>query len=269
MRYSAQNSKVAMSILILDIGNTRLKWGLFEGAGFGAKQLAAGACVLEDIEPVAGPALMALPKPDRIVGCVVAGEVVKRRVAGIMYPWNLKPQWIISQKEQCGVTSSYEFPWLLGSDRWAALIGAHAHQQDAPMLAVMVGTAVTVDCLDRDGRFLGGSILPGYGLMLRGLEMGTAGLRVPNGEMRDFPHFPVNTSDALMTGGTDAIAGAVERMYRRLNRVTGMAPDLILAGGASAKLSPMLDVPHTQIEHLVFDGLLEIAASTPANLPPR
>ena len=67
-----------------------------------------------------------------------------------------------------------------------------------------------------------------------------------------------------MTGGTDAIAGAVERMYRRLNRVAGVAPKLILAGGASAKLSPMLDVPHEQIEHLVFDGLLEIAAATPA-----
>ena len=253
-----------MSILVLDIGNTRLKWGLFENAAMNAPQIAAGACVLEDIEPVAGPALMALPRPDRIIGCVVAGEVVKRRVAGIMYPWGVRPQWIISQKEQCGVISGYDFPWLLGSDRWAALIGAHSRQIGLPTLAVMVGTAVTVDCLDADGKFLGGSILPGYGLMLRGLEMGTAGLRVPNGEMCDFPYFPTNTSDALMTGGTDAIAGAVERMYRRLNRVAGVAPKLILAGGASAKLSPMLDVPHEQIEHLVFDGLLEIAAATPA-----
>lgn len=261
-----------MSILVLDIGNTRLKWGLFEHAAFNAPQLAGGACLLEDIEPVAGPALMALPRPDRIIGCVVAGEVSKRRVVGIMYPWGLKPQWIISQKEQCGVTNGYDFPWLLGADRWAALIGAHARQTGLPTLAVMVGTAVTVDCLSVSGHFMGGAILPGYGLMLRGLEMGTAGLRVPNGEMRDFP---TNTSDALMTGGTDAIAGAIERMYRRLQRETGVAaPQVIIAGGASAKLSPMLDVPHVQVEHLVFDGLLAIAQSvsiapalTPAPAP--
>ena len=51
----------------------------------------------------------------------------------------------------------------------------------------MVGTAVTVDALDATGRFLGGLILPGFGLMLRALEMGTAGLKAPTGEVRDFP----------------------------------------------------------------------------------
>jgi type III pantothenate kinase len=72
----------------------------------------------------------------------------------------------------------------------------------------MVGTAVTVDALDAEGHFLGGLILPGFGLMLRALEQGTAGLRVPTGEVVDFP---TNTSDALMSGGAYAIAGAIER----------------------------------------------------------
>ena len=62
-----------------------------------------------------------------------------------------------------------------------------------PVLAVMVGTAVTVDAIDQDGRFLGGLIMPGFGLMYRALESGTAGLKVPTGEVRDFP---TNTSDA-------------------------------------------------------------------------
>jgi len=54
----------------------------------------------------------------------------------------------------------------------------------------MVGTAVTVDAPRRRRRFLGGLILPGFGVMLRALEMGTAGLKVPTGEVVDFPRIP-------------------------------------------------------------------------------
>ena len=115
-----------------------------------------------------------------------------------------------------GLVNGYDHPSRLGADRWVALAGARsrvlAAHQARPALVVMVGTAVTVDALDADGRFLGGLILPGFGVMLRALEMGTAGLKVPTGEVVDFP---TNTSDALMSGGANAIAGAIERQYRQ------------------------------------------------------
>ncbi|MDE2275821.1 MAG: type III pantothenate kinase, partial [Burkholderiales bacterium] len=122
-----------------------------------------------------------------------------------------------------------------------------------PALVVMVGTAVTVDALDADGRFLGGLILPGFGLMLRALEMGTAGLRVPTGEVVDFPS---NTSDALMSGGANAIAGAIERQARRLHARAGAAPLLLMTGGAAAKLAPITDLPFETVDTLIFEGLL-------------
>ena len=75
--------------------------------------------------------------------------------------------------------------------------------------------------------------------MLRALEMGTAGLKAPTGEAVDFP---TNTSDALMSGGSDAIAGAVERMHRKLHRHTGEAPVLIMSGGASVKLDSITEL---------------------------
>ena len=81
------------------------------------------------------------------------------------------------------------------------MIGAHARMRvqsgkalPKPMVVVMVGTAVTVEAIDASGKFLGGLILPGHGIMLRALESGTAGLRVPTGEVCEFP---TNTSDAL------------------------------------------------------------------------
>ena len=75
--------------------------------------------------------------------------------------------------------------------------------------------------------------------MLRALEMGTAGLKVPTGEVVDFP---TNTSDALMSGGADAMAGAIERMHRKLLARTGQEPMLLMTGGAAVKLAPITDL---------------------------
>ena len=122
----------------------------------------------------------------------------------------------------------------------------------------MVGTAVTVDALDAAGTFLGGLILPGFGLMLKSLEMGTAGLRVPTGEVVDFP---TNTSDALMSGGANAIAGAIERQHRLLSVRAGHAPLLLLSGGAAVKVGPTLAVPYETVELLIFEGLLHMQAA--------
>ena len=122
----------------------------------------------------------------------------------------------------------------------------------------MVGTAVTVEALDATGRFLGGFILPGHGIMLRALESGTAGLRVPTGDVKDFP---VNTSDALTSGGTYAIAGACERMVQHLREHTRLEPMCIMTGGAGWKMAPSMSVQFELVDNLIFDGLLAIAAS--------
>jgi type III pantothenate kinase len=159
------------------------------------------------------------------------------------------------------VTNGYDHPNRLGVDRWVAHDRrpppAARPRHAAPALVVMVGTAVTIDALDGSGRFLGGLILPGFGLMLRALEMGTAGLKAPTGETVDFP---TNTSDALMSGGSDAIAGAVERMHRKLHRHTGEEPVLIMSGGASVKLDSITELHAEMVETLIFDGLLQLQA---------
>jgi type III pantothenate kinase len=138
-----------------------------------------------------------------------------------------------------------------------SLIGARARAlaggTPRPALVVMVGTAVTVDAIDTEGHFLGGLILPGFGLMLRALEMGTAGLKVPTGEVVDFP---TNTSDALMSGGANAIAGAIERQHRKLIARTGREPLLLMTGGAAVKLAPITDLRFETVDALIFDGLL-------------
>ncbi len=250
-----------MSFLAVDVGNTRLKWALYAAPMPGATLLAQGAVFLEAIDGLAEGPWSALPMPSSMLGSCVAGEGIRRRTEAQLEVWDVEPRWVVSGASACGITNGYDHPSRLGVDRWVALIGARhrvlARGPARPVLVVMVGTAVTVDALDASGRFLGGLILPGFGLMLRALEMGTAGLKAPTGEAVDFP---TNTSDALMSGGADAIAGAVERMHRKLLARSGQEPALIVSGGAAVKLASISDLPLEPVETLIFEGLLQLQA---------
>ena len=250
-----------MSFLAIDIGNTRLKWALYPRAEQGAQPLAGGAEFLENIDKLADAHWAPLGRPDRMLGCSVAADAVKRRVEEQMEElWDVPAHWVVASAAEAGVINGYDHPTRLGSDRWVAMIGARhrmlAHGPARPMVVVMIGTAVTVEAVDTHGKFLGGFILPGHGIMLRALESGTAGLHVPTGEVREFP---TNTSDALTSGGTFAIAGAIERMVQHVRRHCGAEPACYMTGGAGWKMAPHMGHPFELVESLIFDGLLVIA----------
>ena len=250
-----------MTFLALDVGNTRLKWAQYQAPVPGSPLLAQGAVFLENIDKLADEEWTALPPPSSILGCIVASDAIKRRVVEQMELWDAAPRWVVSSPQEAGLTNGYEHPSRLGADRWVAMIGAHHRLRrqgsHKPCVVVMVGTAVTVEAIDTTGKFLGGIILPGHGIMLRALESGTAGLHVPTGDVRDFP---TNTSDALTSGGTFAIAGAVQRMVENVVQHCGEAPECIMTGGAGWKVVPSMSVKVELVESLIFDGLLEIAS---------
>jgi len=248
-----------MSFFAIDIGNTRLKWAQYASPQPGAAVLSQGAVFLENIDGLAEAEWKHVPAPRSILGCNVAGDAVRRRVEEQLELWDVAPSWVVSSAHAGGVDNGYDNPGRLGCDRFVAQIGARQHVLargvPRPVLVVMVGTAVTVDAIDAEGRFLGGLILPGHGIMLRALEGGTAGLRVPTGEVRDFP---TNTSDALTSGGTYAITGAMERMHRHLAARCALEPVTLMTGGAAWKVAPWLNLSHEMVDSLIFDGLLAL-----------
>ena len=250
-----------MTFLALDVGNTRLKWALYERPHPDAVLLAHGAEFLENIDRLAEGAWADLAEPEHMLGCVVAGDAIKRRVQEQLEIWALHPKWVVPSVQEAGLINGYDHPSRLGSDRWVAMVGARqrilARGAARPLVVVMVGTAVTVEAIDAEGRFLGGLILPGHGIMLRALESGTAGLHVPTGEVTPFP---TNTSDALTSGGTYAIAGACERMVHHLREHTGQEPMCVMTGGAGWKMAPSMSVQFELVDNLIFDGLLALAA---------
>ena len=249
-----------MTFLAIDVGSTRLKWALYDSARPHAALLASGAKFLEHIETLAEDDWADLPAPNTMLGCVVAGDAVMRRVQQQMDIWDVSPRWVVPNDYEAGVSNGYDHPARLGADRWVAMIGAYqrmkASGQARPCVVVMVGTAVTIEAIDAQGQFLGGVILPGHGIMLRALESGTAGLHVPTG---DVVPFPTNTSDALTSGGTFAIAGAVAHVMGLLQARCGQQPVCYMTGGAGWKMEPSMSVPVELVDGLIFDGLLEIA----------
>ncbi|MBT0959648.1 type III pantothenate kinase [Denitromonas iodatirespirans] len=231
-------------MLLLDVGNTRLKWGLREAD----RWLAQGAFAHDEAWDFSA----VLPPPGQVAavyGASVVSPELRARVAEALAPWGHVPQWLVPAREACGVRNSYEVPTRLGADRWAALIGARAHGA-APCLVVTAGTATTIDVLDADGVFRGGLIAPGVDLMRRALAGNTAQLPLVDGRIVDLP---TCTADAIQMGCLHAQAGAIERMYRQVADLPGAC--CLLNGGAAAQIAPLLGIPWRQIDNLVLDGV--------------
>jgi type III pantothenate kinase len=238
------------SVLALDAGNTRIKWGVHEG-----HWIACGAIATSQGAELA-QAWASAPPPQRAIACNVAGADVQRQIEAACARTGLALQTIRAEHEQLGVVSSYADPHQLGADRWAAMIAAHHGEPRTHKLVVNVGTALTIDALTAQGKFLGGLILPGPPLMRRSLDRGTANLRLTEGEFHDFPR---STPDAITSGALQAGAGAIARMCDAMAR-QGCAPDLIvISGGGLADLAPHLPIAFAIHENLVLDGLILIA----------
>ena len=238
-------------ILLVDAGNTRVKWRVIE-TGAGAGRVAEGVAVHEEMASLSG-VFRAHPGLRRLVGCNVAGPEVAGQINELAAAAGLAPEWLTPTARFCGVRNLYDDPAQLGADRWAALIGARrVHPGGA--LVVSAGTATTVDLLAADGAFLGGLILPGVDLMQRALATRTAQLPLASGR---FSPTPRNTADAIHSGCLQAQAGAVERMFRLL---AGQADALcLLGGGAADSFAELLEIPMRRIDNLVLVGLAAVA----------
>lgn len=238
-----------MRVLVIDAGNSRIKWGYAEDGRW-----ARLAWVATADAPTLGAALRDIAGVDRVAISNVAGPAVARDIAAGLLRLHPAPLWIKSVEEECGVRSGYDDPAQLGSDRWAALIGAW-HLFGGPCVVVNVGTTMTVDALTGDGVFVGGMIVPGVDLMCRALAENTAQLKVQGGS---FAYFPARTGDAVMSGAINALAGAVERMVRFLAETGEADPLVALSGGGAEALAPRLGGRVEVVENLVLEGLIRI-----------
>ena len=240
------------TVLAIDSGNTRIKWGVHDER----KWTATGAIDTASAGQLHESFRGALPA-HRAFATNVAGSSVQAAIESACRAASIPVTFIRGEASRLGVTTSYRDPAQLGADRWVALVAAHT-ARPGHKLVINAGTALTIDALAADGRFLGGVIVPGPALMRRSLDRGTAALRETPGAVVEFPD---NTADAIATGAAIAGAGAADRMAQAM-AARGTPPGLIiLSGGAAREIAPALRLPYEIHENLVLDGLQLIARS--------
>jgi len=245
-------------ILLIDAGNTRIKWALMEqGAALDAWN-ASGAVPHADLAqlPAAWNASLGGRAITRALLSNVAGSALRARLQLIL-PAALPAgavTWFASVARLAGVSNGYRTPSQLGCDRFAAAIAAHALAPGHAVIVANCGTATTIDAITPDGVFLGGMILPGLNLMSAALARNTAQLpQVTAGAQHSTHHdagFADNTDDAIASGCLAAQAGAIERAYAQHG-----AEACLLTGGAAPAIAPALKVPYRLVDNMVLIGL--------------
>jgi type III pantothenate kinase len=240
-------------ILAIDAGNSRVKWGWYEGqswSGIANVSLIEFAASSDHINPFSATH----DNPARIVISNVAGDGAQQLLVNWTSIFEADPEWVHGEPARCGVKNRYDRPEQLGPDRWAALIATRALEPARACLVVNAGTCTTVDMLSAQGEFAGGLILPGIDLMRFVLHEHTGRLPLQEGR---FVAAPRNTIDAIETGCRHAQAGAVERMFR------AMGPDsaCLVSGGGGPALIERLELPCRYVENLVLEGLARIGTS--------
>jgi type III pantothenate kinase len=249
-----------MNLLLVDVGNTRVKWATCDARGVLAPQRAAAheSWDVHDWDRH----LFASPGIDRVVAASVAGLGSKRALVEAAARRGIADvQFVASTATACGVRNAYPDPRLLGVDRWVAVIGAYHLRGPRACCVVDVGTAATVDVVTGDGTHLGGFIVPGPHLMARSLLSGTSDLAAHTAASRAHEHafFADNTHDAIARGCRITLAALVERAHGELARSDGSAPVLVVTGGAAGEVLPYVLAPVEHVPDLVLHGLVRLA----------
>lgn len=271
-----------MSWLLLDAGNTALKWLLVPAAQPRWPELPAADA--PEAAPVRRGGTIAIDAPDldtalagacaqasalgggtapgAVFGCAVTSAERIAAIEAALQRCGAGPvQWhgAAERFEHDGIVlrNGYRQPAQLGADRWHAMIGARARFPQTALVLVTAGTASTIDGVGADGMFCGGVIAPGLALMRASLAQGTA--RLPLAEGRYLAH-PDNTADAIWTGILDAQLGLIERRVRRMREIAGARPTIVVAGGHGAALAALLQEhgnlgPVVRAPDLVLRGL--------------
>jgi type III pantothenate kinase len=245
-------------LLLIDIGNTRIKWARFDAQGLGPQSAAVHSnWTAEDFDR---QILSSTPQAQRVLIANVGGKRMGDLAqAAIAAKWGIEPRFVHSPAAQAGIRNAYPEPAKLGVDRWLCLLGGRA-LEPRPLCVVSVGTAMTIDGLDAGGQHLGGVIVPGPELMVSSLLKNTSDIaqRAAGGQARD-ALFADNTLGAIQQGAIQALAALTERALSSLQQQLGEPPVLLLTGGAAARVQGAIHAPGREIPDLVLRGLAVVA----------
>jgi type III pantothenate kinase len=237
--------------LLIDQGNTRLKWVFARDGRVDEESLGRGS--LDEFIQVFGPDTADCPG-SVLLSSVADSEQAVKLVSFCGQRWGVETRVLESTRVRGGVHNAYADPAMLGVDRWLAIVGAVA-RYGKPIVIWDLGTASTLDAVDDRGRHIGGMILPGPETMLRALRRDTR-LKVPT-SLDPASSIPGrSTAECIRNGVFAAQVGALNQFLRTLSASDSSEPTLVVAGGGAAELLPSLDFSYIHDPWLVFRGML-------------
>ncbi len=251
------------TILLIDIGNTRIKWARLTGSSLGAQ--AAAPHAVWTPQTLVESILNSGARAERVlisnVGGARIGDVARK---AITTTWGIEPEFVQSTRAAGGIRNSYAEPAQLGVDRWLAMIGSRSLEQGA-ICVVSVGTAMTIDGIDASGAHLGGVIVPGPDLMVSSLLQNTSEIaqRARQGTTSERV-FADNTLGAIRQGAEHALAALIVRSAQSMRDELGEAPRLLLTGGACARVERAIGLTCQIVPDLVLRGLAALTAESAA-----
>lgn len=241
--------------LLLDLGNTRLKWQLYEDENHQVSGVCAHGDMLQQAQiwsqlGIEGVWLAAVGVS------ALAGELAKQ-----LSGFGFVVHELHSPAQQAGVVNAYAEPANLGVDRWLALLAAHQHIDGAALL-VDAGTAMTLDVLDEQGVHQGGLIVPGLRMMRSSLHSNTQLLpEVEGGTWR----LGASTQAGIAAGTLGALVSVVESVFSQQAQLNPRLSCVITGGDAALVYNALRPVVqrHCKVDvDWLFKGLLVAAEST-------
>lgn len=246
--------------LLIDIGNTRLKWAMSEA---GRLRDAGQAAHRDDpagaVDAMCG-GIGAVPA--RVCAANVAGERLGALVTQAVHDrWGVTVRFAVTRPHADGVQNGYTDYRQLGVDRWLAIVAAVA-ECSGPVCVVDAGTAVTIDLVAARGAHRGGFIVPGLELMWRALGAETGDLRRLAGDIAPAASGPSagsplpgrDTAAAMAAGSVTALCALIDRCVESLHEA-GAEPLLIMTGGDAERLAGHVGRAAQLRPQLVLEGL--------------
>lgn len=245
-----------MTALLLDVGNSRIKWGVLDDG-----EIRRTGHISQKRIHEGGLQVLTTRLPrrvDAVIASNVAGASFATRLAGVVgMHCNCDVRFVRALREGWGVRSSYAQPRRMGVDRFVAMVGAWA-ETGRSCLVVDLGTAVTLDALDDSGTHLGGQIIPGFATMTNALASAASDIPsvrpLPSGKAPSMQMFGCDTASAVREGVQNAIVGAVDRACETLQS-NGHSASVVLTGGDASRILDALSVTPLHRPHLVLRGL--------------
>ncbi len=243
--------------LLVDIGNSRIKWAFWDGERM--SPLSAVSHREANFDRLLHYIWRDLPRPTQVLVSNVAGEEVESALhTWTATTWHIVPTFIETSALAFGVKNGYEQFDKFGVDRWLALIAVYQeYGKEHPVIVIDSGTCMTVDVLDADGNHLGGLMTPGIHSSRRALTSYTAmpDIHVQSSAEEHDRLLAINTHEGIMGGTLFSCVAYLDRLIDEITLEMGPEVKAVITGGESVQLAKLVKHPLQVKENLVIEGL--------------